>query len=119
MFSEINRILLPCPFLSPPSTFTPTGDHSLASRLDAPAVDTMDPHPRSDLLNEAQRSLYKHCPYNSVYSLPLKVVKIIIMLEFIEISELCSDIWPDYQSAADVAATPRCTAKLPVVSINT
>ena len=108
---------LPDPASLPPlPTFTPAGGPS-SSGLDVLAVATADHLPQSgDPPNNAHGSLHSQGPYNPAASLPPKVVNKILAFEFVEMSELRGDIWPD-DSTTDAATPARRTSKPPVVSI--
>lgn len=101
-------------------TFTPTeGSTGFSSGLNFLAVaatattgTTEAETVRSELLN-----LHAAGPYNLAASLPSKVVKKILALEFVEISELWGDIWTDEASTSEAAMNPRRTAKPPVITI--
>ena len=58
-------------------------------------------------------------PYNPASTLPPKVVKRILALEFVEMSELRGDIWSEDATASDHNVTPRRSAKPLVNSIRT
>ena len=102
--------------LPPLPTFTPAGGPSPS--LGLLAADGSDQQHKGDPNRNAQGSLHSSGPYNPASSLPPKMVKKILSLEFIEMSEHRGDIWPD-DSTTDTPATPRRTAKPPVISIKT
>ena len=57
-------------------------------------------------------------PYNPAASLPPKVVKRLLNLEFIEMADLRGDIWPD-DATVESSTAPRRMAKPPIISIST
>jgi hypothetical protein len=83
---------LPDPASLPPlPTFTPAGGPS-SSGLDVLAAAAADNLPQSgDPPSNAHGSLHIQGPYNPAASLPPKVVKKILALEFVEMSELRGD----------------------------
>ena len=109
----------PNPAILPPlPTFTPTGGLLLSPGLDALGADGSEQQPKGIPNSDPQGSLHSSGPYNPASSLPPKMVKKILSLEFVEMSELRGDIWPD-DSTTDTPVTSRCTAKPPVISIKT
>ena len=62
------------------------------------------------------RSLHALGPYNPTATLPPKVVKKLLSLEFVEMNELRADIWPDDPRGGH---TPRRPGKPPVTNIRT
>ena len=101
--------------LPPLPTFVPTGG-TPASGLDALTTVTDHPPKAGDQPRAPQGSLHRPGPYNPAATLPPKVVRKILALEFVEMSELRGDIWPD-DSTNDTSATSRRTSKPPVISI--
>ena len=63
------------------------------------------------------KALHDAGPYKPAPALPPKVVKRILSLEFVEMSELRADIWPDDPSTAEMPHGPRRPGKLPVTNI--
>lgn len=61
-------------------------------------------------------SLHTMGPYNPAATIPPKVVKKILSLEFVEMAELRADIWPEDSATTDSANTPRRPRK-PVTDI--
>ena len=55
-------------------------------------------------------------PYNPAAALPPKVVKRILALEFVEMSELRADVWPEDPAPS---STPRRPGRPPVINIKT
>ena len=55
-------------------------------------------------------------PYNPAASLPPKVVKRVLELEFIEMAELKADIWVDEPSATEQNPIRRLNASKPPVT---
>ena len=104
--------------LPPLLTFTPTGGPLLSPGLDALGADGSEQQPKGIPNSDPQGSLHSSGPYNPASSLPPKTVKKILSLEFVEMSELRGDIWPD-DSTTDTPVTSRRTAKPPVISIKT
>ena len=85
-------------------TFTPAGGPS-SSGLDVLAAAAANHLPKSgDLPSNARGSLHSQGPYNMAASLPPEVLKKILAFEFVQMSELRGNIWPD-DSTTD-ATTP-------------
>ena len=94
-------------------TFDPTGSASHGS--DPPLLDQSQ---RASLKDTS--SLRCPGPYNPAAALPPKVVKRVLALEFVEMSELRADIWPDEPPATDGGhPTARRPAKPPITNIRT
>ena len=73
----------------------------------------------SDPAPPVSAALHAAGPYNPTSTLTPKVVKRILALEFMEMSELRGDIWPKDSTASDPHVTPRHSAKPQVKSIKT
>jgi hypothetical protein len=58
-------------------------------------------------------------PYNPAAALPPKVVKKIQALEFVEMSELWGDVWPEDPAQTETPSTPRRPGRPPVINIKT
>ena len=58
-------------------------------------------------------------PYNPAAALPPKMVKRLLALEFVEMSELRADVWPDDPAPTDSSHTPRRPGRPPVINIKT
>ena len=108
--------------LPPLPTFTPTGGPS--SGLDMLAAAALSqPTPQgvqtSDSAPVGAGTAYLHVPgpYNPAAALPPKVVKKILSLEFVEMSELRADVWPEDPVPSDTTTPPRRTARPPVIHI--
>ena len=112
--------VLPDPAHLPPvPSFTPSGGPAESSldiladaALGASAHDaTIKPS------SSAGRSLHTTGPYNPAATLPPRVVKKILQLEFVEMSELRADIWPDEAATPETTQLGRRPGKPPVTSI--
>ena len=108
---------MPDPVQLPPM---PMFESSLAtfSVLDTLAVTAANTGPGPLLPVWAVAMLSTSGPYNPAASLPPKVVKKVLELEFIEMSDLRGHIWEDESMPADHPHPARRTAaKLPVTDI--
>ena len=63
------------------------------------------------------KSLHTTGPYNPAATLPPKIVRKIIALEFVEMAELRADIWPDESVTPETTHPPRRLGKPPVTNI--
>ena len=108
--------------LSAVPTFTPSSSGDISSGLDVLAAAALagpsTPAAAEDSTADLW-SLHRAGPYNPSATLPPKVVKKLLALEFVEMSELRADIWPDEPSGSDSTHTPRRPSKPPVTSIRT
>ena len=68
---------------------------------------------------DAAAQLHAPGPFNPAAALPPKVVRKILALEFVEMSELRADVWPEDPTPADTPNTSRRAGRLPVISIKT
>ena len=124
--------------LPPPSdlptlpTFTPAGDSVAgldilaAAALSHTGTQAMQPivaaplsGPQGQPPAVVAAQLHAPGPYNPAAALPPKVVKKILALEFVEMSELRADVWPEDPTPADTASTPRRPGRPPVITIKT
>ena len=105
--------------LPPVPSFTP-GEGSTATPLDLLADAALGPA-TSDLTTGADsglgRSLHTTGPYNPAATLPPKIVRKIIALEFVEMAELRADIWPDESVTPEPSHPPRRPGRPPVTTI--
>ena len=113
---------LPDPTSLPPlPSFEPADGSSSGLGILAAATATSKRHDGrsrdSDPAPPVSAALHAAGPYNPASTLPPKVVKRILALEFVEMSELRGDIWPKDSTASDPHVTPRRSAKPPVNSI--
>ena len=96
-------------------TFTPSiGPPSGLDLLAAAA--TGDPPPPTESTN-LPATLHDPGPYNPAASLPPKVVKRVLALDFVEMSELRGDIWSDETTTSDTSSSARRAGKPPVKDI--
>ena len=113
-----------------PSTiphFTPSGGSGTG--LDVLASAALSANPGNDLAPPTSTGLatpkdklagpHTPGPYNPAASLPPKVVKKILALEFVEMAELRADVWPEDTSPADSPTAPRRSSRPPVTKIKT
>ena len=107
---------LPDPANLPPiQTFTPSiGPPSGLDLLAAAA--TGDPPPPTESTN-LPATLHDTGPYNPAASLPPKVVKRVLALDFVEMSELRGDICSDDTTTSDTSSSAHRTGKPPVKDI--
>ena len=98
-------------------TFNPTKGSSSALNILADVVltstDKGDGRPQ-EAISKQTGSLHAAGPYSPAATLPPKVVKKILVLEFVEMAELRADIW---SAPSESAATPRRPGKPPVTNI--
>ena len=117
-------------YLHLPSTiphFTPSGGSGTG--LDVLASAALSANPGNDLVpptstglatpQDKLAGLHTPGPYNPAASLPPKVVKKILALEFVEMAELRADVWPEDTSPADSPTAPRRSSRPPVTKIKT
>ena len=123
----------PLPPTSPTlPTFTPAGGSSTGIDVLAAAAlshsGTQSSQPATGTsqsgslgLQAADSSAQLHAPgpYNPAAALPPKVVKKILALEFVEMSELRADVWPEDPAPADTPSTFRLSGRPPVTKIKT
>ena len=106
--------------LPPLPTFTPTGG---VPGLDIRAATALTQLAPSAALPKGQpalgASLTTPGPYNAAAVLPLKVVKKILALEYVEMSELRADVWPEDSTPADTQGPNRRPGRPPVINIRT
>ena len=108
---------MPNPVQLPPM---PTFESSLAafSGMDTAAVTAANTGPGPSLPVRAVATLSTPGPYNPAASLPPKVVKKVLELEFVELSDVRTDIWADESMPADHPHSGRrTTAKPPVTDV--
>ena len=86
------------------------------SQSGAPGV---QPTPRIQPLQSGLEPLHSPGPYNAAAALPQKVVKRILSLEFVEMSELRADVWPEDPSPSETPNAPRRSGRPPVINIKT
>ena len=65
----------------------------------------------------SRQSLHNRGPYNPAATLPPKMVKKILALEFVEMAELRADIWPDDTNPIEGGPASRRPAKPPITNI--
>ena len=68
---------------------------------------------------DAAAQLHAPGPFNPAAALPPKVVKKILSLEFVEMSEFQADIWPEDPTPAEAPSTSRRPGRPPVITIKT
>ena len=75
----------------------------------------------SDSAPAGAGTAYLHVPgpYNPAAALPPKVVKKILPLEFVKMSEPRADVWPEDPVLSDTITPPHHTARPPVIHIKT
>ena len=101
--------------LSGVPTFTPSG--GAPSGLEVLAAAAMADHTMpSSAAEDGLRALHRPGPYNPSAAVPPKVVKKLLALDFVEMSELRADFWPEDPSASDASTGPRRTGKPPVTT---
>ena len=112
-------------------TFTPTGGLGSATALDVLANAALShggmqgPQPPAGtsravlLADDAAAQLHTPGPFNPAAALPPKVVRKILAQEFVEMSELRADVWPEDPTPADTQNTSRRAGRPPVISIKT
>ena len=101
--------------LSGVPTFTPSG--GAPSGLEVLAAAAMADHTMpSSAAEDGLRALHRPGPYNPSAAVPPKVAKKLLALDFVEMSELRADFWPDDPSASDASTGPRRTGKPPVTT---
>ena len=100
-------------------TFTPTGSPGLDMLASAGSHHHTDKglQPASGDGAAVSQSLHSKGPYNPAATLPPKVVKKLLSLEFVEMAELRADIWPEDPTPAEANNAPRRPGKPPVTSI--
>ena len=92
-------------------TFTPSSGKSPMDILADAALGS------AALSTEQSKALHEAGPYNPAAALPPKIVKRILSLEIVEMSDLWADIWPDDPSTTETPNGPRRPEKLPVTNI--
>ena len=68
---------------------------------------------------DAAAQLHAPGPFNPAAALSPKVVKKILALEFVEMSELRADVWPEDPTPAEAPSTSRRPGRPPVITIKT
>ena len=103
-------------------TFNPTGgttsglDVLASAALQQSTVEGLHPTVPAEG-GTSRQSLHNRGPYNPAATLPPKVVKKILALEYVEMVELRADIWPDDTNSIEGRPNPRCPAKPPITNI--
>ena len=98
-------------------SFTPSGGPA-TTPLDILAEAALEPTaPLTPDLSGLGKALHSAGPYNPAATLPPKVVRKMVSLEFVEMSEMRADIWPDESVAPETIQSPRRAGKPPVTSI--
>ena len=98
-------------------SFTPSGGPAttpLDILAEAALVPTAPSTPDLTASSEFGKALHSAGPYNPAATLPPKVVRKIMSLEFVEMR---SDIWPDESVVPETIQSPRRSGKPPVTSI--
>ena len=102
-------------------TFDPTGGAHSGLDVLASAAAQQSQKEEHQLVSTdgsaGSRSLQSRGPYNPAATLPPKVVKKIMALEFVEMAELRADIWPDDSTPADSGSISRRPSKPPITNI--
>ena len=100
-------------------SFTP-GEGSTATPLDLladAALGSATPDFTTGADGGLGKSLHTTGPYNPAATLPPKIVRKIIALEFVEMAELRADIWPDESVTPETTHPPHRLGKPPVTNI--
>ena len=94
-------------------TFDPSGDSSAGARK------TQGSRTSMGVVPTPEQNLHRMGPYNPAAALPPKVAKKVLALEFVEMSELRADIWPDDTVPTESSPGPRRPSKPPVTNVRT
>lgn len=101
-------------------TFTPSSPSSGLDVLATAALADPASHSGADPGSSlATHSFHSRGPYNPTAALPPRIVKKLLALEFVEMSEFRADIWPDELTPSESSHIPRRVSKPPVTSIRT
>ena len=94
-------------------SFTPSG-RPATTPLDILAEAALGPTaPLTPDLSGLGKALHSAGPYNPAATLPPKVVRKMVSLEFVEMSEMRADIWPDESVVPETIQSPRRAGKPP------